>query len=206
LLLDSETTDAVCANVPRTTTPWPLDPPGTGESRTRFDRNPCGAPTGVTVSVAVRVVPLYDAVIVTVVFAETADVLIVNVPVKLNGAAVTVAGTLATAGWLLVNPITAPSWGALVLSTTVPLDWLPPSTVDGLVEKVDKVGGGGAASGVKVRTADHGPGTPSMLKARTRQKCGVAARPLATALLAVMFAMSRTIGAVNVLESSICSV
>jgi hypothetical protein len=61
----------------------------------------------VTVSVAVLVVPLYDAVIVTVVLAETVDVTIVNVPVKPVAGTVTLAGTPATTGLLLERERTA---------------------------------------------------------------------------------------------------
>ena len=60
----------------------------------------------------------------------------------------------------------------------MPLDGLPPTTVDGLVENVESTGRGGGASGVNVRTADQAPATPAVLSARTRQKCGTAARPL----------------------------
>ena len=56
----------------------------------------------------------------------------------------------------------------------------PPTTDDGLVSIVESVAGGGGAWGVKLRTADHGPGTPAAFTPRTRQKCTVVARPLAT--------------------------
>src|SRR6266850_2825442 len=107
---------------------------------------------------------------VTVVLAATGEVAIANVPVKLKAGAVTLEGTLATAGLLLDSAISAPPAGALELSTTVPDDPSPPTTVEGLVENVDNVGGGGAGCGVKVQTADHGPTTPAELTPRTRQK------------------------------------
>ena len=90
----------------------------------------------------------------------------------------TAAGTLAIPGALLDNATTAPPSGAPTLSTMVPVDPLPPVTVDGLVDMVESVAGGGAACGVNVRTADQAPATPLTLTPRTRQKCGTVARLL----------------------------
>ena len=115
---------------------------------------------------------------VTVVLAATGDVAIVNNPTKLFSAAVTVAGTLATPGLLLDRLITAPPNGAPVLKTTVPLEALPPTIVVGLMSIEPRPGGGGDVPGLTVLTADHGPGTPSKLTPRTRQKCGAVVRPL----------------------------
>jgi len=58
LLLESDTTESVCATAPSSTLPCPVDPPVIGEATARLDRNPWGAPAGVTVSVPDRVVPL----------------------------------------------------------------------------------------------------------------------------------------------------
>ena len=140
--------------------------------------------------------------IVTTVLAETGDVAIANDAVKLLAGAVVVAGTLATAGALLESDINAPPSGAPALSTTVPLDPFPPTTVDGFVSIVDSTGGGGAACGVKLRTADQGPATPALFTPRTRQKCVTVASPLATYIESAT-ETSRTSGAVNPLESSI---
>lgn len=140
--------------------------------------------------------------IVTVVLAVTGAVAIGNVAVKLIDGASTVAGTLATAGLLLDSEMRAPPSGAGVLKTTVPLDPFPPTTVDGFVENVDNVGGGGACCGVKVHVADHAPGVPAEFTPRTRQKCGVAARSLVT-YWEVETICSRTRGALKALESSI---
>src|SRR5262245_427929 len=173
-LLDSVTV-APPAGAPldNVTVPCDADPPATlaGLSVTLCSAAAGGAGVGgVTVNVAVRVVPLYAAVIVIVVFAATAAVAIMNVAVKLFSAAVAVAGTLATFGLLLDNEMTAPPVCALVLSTTVPLEALPPTTVDGFVEKVDSVGSGGGAWATNERVADHAPATPATFPARTRQK------------------------------------
>src|SRR5262245_31553142 len=107
---------------------------------------------------------------VIVVAAETGDVAIGNVAVNELAGAVAVAGTLATAELLLESAISAPPSGAPTVKTTVALDAFPPTTVDGLVDIVDKVAGGGAACGVKLRTADHGPKAPAEFTPRTRQK------------------------------------
>src|SRR5882672_8878590 len=122
--------------------------------------------------------------------------------VKLLAGAVALAGTLATDGLLLDSAMTAPPSGAPVLNTTVPLEGLPPTTVEGLVENVDNVAGGGGACGVKVRVTDHAPTTPAVFTPRTRQKCCAAAKPVVAYIELVTFC-SRTSGAVNALESSI---
>jgi len=97
--LDRATGTSVVAAAIRTTPPCALEPPVTlvGLTKKLVSVAPAVGELGVTVRVAVRVVP-YVAVIVTAVFADTADVAIVNVAVKLFDAAVAVAGTLATDG------------------------------------------------------------------------------------------------------------
>src|SRR5437762_2957318 len=108
----------------------------------------------------------------------TADVTIVNPPVKLFAGTVTVGGTLATDGSLLDSETTAPPSGAPTLRTIVPVEALPPTTVDGLMSRVESVAGGGGAPGVKLRTADHAPAVPALFTPRTRQKCVTVASPL----------------------------
>lgn len=139
----------------------------------------------------------------TAVFAATAVVVIVTVTVKPLAGTVADAGTLATVGLLLENAICAPPSGAPVLRTTVLVDELPPITDVGLVSIVDSVAGGGAVSGVKVNTADHGPATPSTFTPRTRQKCATVARPVVAYIVEPLTLALRTSGAVNPLESSI---
>jgi hypothetical protein len=153
-----------------TTTPCVVEPPVTllGLTAT-FDSDVVGGAPFVTVSVPERVVPLYDAVIVTGVVADTAVVEIVNEPVKPVSGTVTLAGTDATAGLLLDSATTAPPNGAPTLSTTVPLDALPPATLAGLMSIVDSTADSGGACGVSVRTAEKGPACPSELIPRTRQ-------------------------------------
>ena len=93
---------------------------------------------------------------------------------------VTLAGTWATAGLLLESATTVPPSGAAALTMIVPLVASPPATVVGLMSTfVTEVGGGGACA-VKLRVADHAPGTPAELTPRTRQNCVPAGRPPAT--------------------------
>src|SRR3954468_12053157 len=139
---------------------------------------------------------------VTAVEVVTGDVVMVKDAVKLFAGAVAVAGTLATAGLLLESEITAPPSGAPVLRTAVPLDGVPPATMDGFASMVERAAGGGACCGEKLRTADQGPATPAVFTPRTRQKCMVVARPVVAYMVSVVVA-SRTSGAVNPLESSI---
>ena len=169
LLANATTAPPAGAPADSDTNPDVLSPPATldGLIVTLFSVTP--APAGVIVSVAERVEPLYVAVIVAVVVAETADVVTVKFPANPFGGTVVVAGTLATAGLLLDNEITAPSVADTSV-TTVPADCAPPSTVVGLRSMVDNCAGGGAACGVTVRTADHAPAWPAELMERTRQE------------------------------------
>ena len=155
-----------------------------------------------TVNVPVLVLPLYDAVITTPVLAGTGWVVMAKPPVKPTLGTVTLAGTLAIAGLLLERATTAPPSGAGTLRMTVPDESLPPTTLDGLMSRLVKVAGGGAACGVKLRTEDHGPVTPAVLIPRTRQKCVAVESPVVAYIDDVTVA-SRTSGAPKALESSI---
>jgi len=89
---------------------------------------------GVTVSVDDIAVPAYDAVIVTVVDARTVDVSTRNVALRDPDATVTLAGTLAIAGLLLVVSTSAPPSGAALASVTVacgcPCPWIDDGVTD----------------------------------------------------------------------------
>lgn len=84
-----------------------------------------------TVSVVFFVTPAYVAEIVTGVLAVTDCVLTANVALVAPAATVTLAGVVATDVWLLASATTAPPDGAAAVSVTVPVDELPPVTVDG---------------------------------------------------------------------------
>ena len=90
---------------------------------------------------------------VTVVEAETALVLTVNVALVAPAATVTLAGTRATVVLLLESATCAPPAGAGPLNVTVPVDEFPPVTLVGFNASEASVGAGGAA-GVTVSEAD----------------------------------------------------
>ena len=81
------------------------------------------------------------AEIVTDLLRDTVCVLIVNVAVVAPLGTVTFAGTLATEVLLLDKDTTAPPEGAGPVSVTVPVEGLPPRTLDGLRERDDSEGG-----------------------------------------------------------------
>ena len=107
---------------------------------------------GVTFSDAVRVAPA-DAVIVTGVDDDTADVVTVNVRLMLPAETVTLAGTVATDGLLLDSDTTVSPEGAALVSVTVPCELLPPVTVAGLSAIAESVGA--LVPDVTVSTAPH---------------------------------------------------
>ena len=92
-----------------------------------------------TVSVALRVVPMYVPEMVTLVFALTVAVVMVKLALVTPAGTVTLAGTAATAELPLVSATTTPPDGAAALRVTVPVEGLPPVTVLGLSERDDKV-------------------------------------------------------------------
>ena len=118
--------------------------------------------------------------IVTGVLAVTDDVVAANVAVVAPAATITLAGTVTTAVLLLVNDTTAPPAGAPDVSVTVPVEPVPPVTLDGLTATEVNVAGPLAACGVKRRIDENGPNTPAALRARTRHHRFCAGRPAAS--------------------------
>jgi hypothetical protein len=210
LLLDSDTVALPPGGGPdNRTVPLALEPPVTvvGLTDTLCSVTGGGSPAGVvTVNVPVLVAPAYEAVIVMLRDAATEEVRIVNPPVNVFPGTVTVDGTLATDGSLLVSETTAPPSGAGVLITIVPDEAFPPTTDDGLMSIVESVEGGGESPAMKLRTAENGPACPALLIPRTRQEYVVpVVRPLVTYVFDPLTLASRTSGAENALESSICT-
>jgi hypothetical protein len=108
------------------------------------------AADGVTVRVAVRVMPPAFAVIVTGVDVVTALVGIAKVALVAPCATDTLAGTVAAV--LLSDSATVnPPAGAAAVSVTVPCEDAPPVTLVGLTETAESAAG--SADGVTVRTA-----------------------------------------------------
>jgi len=194
-LLDSDTTaPPLGAALVRVTLPCELPPPVTlvGLS-VRLLRLAAGGGggTGVTVSVLVRLAPLYVPVSVTLVFAPTALVLTVKLALLAPAAIVTLAGTLATAGLLLESVTTAPPDGAAAVKLAVPVAAFGPTTLLGLTDRADKLATADAAWGVKRRVDENGPNTPAAFRARTRHHKRCAGRPgsVAWEMLTTSFAL-----------------
>ena len=107
------------------TVPVEVEPPTTVDGLSRSDVTVGGG--GITVRVATSVLPLYDARRSTAVDAATADVVTANDAATSPAPMVTLAGTLADAGFVLASVTTTPPAGAGPLSVTVPVaDWPPP--------------------------------------------------------------------------------
>ena len=151
LLLESDTTvPPLGADALSVTVPVEELPPVTlvGLRPSEVSVGPAG---GVTVSEAVRVVPLSVAEMVTEVDAVTELVLTVKVALVAPPATVTLAGTVATLVLLLESDTTVPPVGAGPLSVTVPVEELPPVTLVGL--RPSDVSVGPAGAGVTVSEA-----------------------------------------------------
>ena len=131
--LDNETTSPPAgAPTERKTVPVTGVPPSTVAGETLRDAGPMGGSGGVTVSVALRVVPPNAPLIVRDVDAVTDVVLTVNVALKAPAGTVTLAGTVAALVLLLDSVTTAPPAGAAFVRLAVPCDVLPPTTLCGL--------------------------------------------------------------------------
>jgi len=123
---------------------------------------------GLTVRVAVRETPPAEAVIVTLVALETARVETVKVALVVPAGTVTVLGTVATLGLLLLRFTTNPPDGAGAVRVTVPVLLLPPTTLVGFRLRL-------------LRLGCVGPPPPTACNARytfSRPAFGAIVRPL----------------------------
>ena len=162
---------------------------------------------GVTVSVVVRLTPLYVAVMTTLVLADTADVVTPKFTLEAPAATVTLAGTATTAGFALLRLTSAPPVGAPPVNVTVPCAAFPPTTEVGLTLTAERLAGDGvveAACAVNLIEVEKGPATPAELNARTRQKSRAAGRPVTVACETLTVCLNVS-GAVKFLESSTCN-
>lgn len=98
---------------------------------------------GVTVNVALRVLPPDEPEMLIGVEDVTAVVVTVNVLLVAPAATVTLVGTVAAAE-LSERVTTVPPEGAAAASVTVPVDEAPPATLDGLSVSADRVGAAAA--------------------------------------------------------------
>jgi hypothetical protein len=116
------------------TVPWEVSPPLTLVGlRLNEATLTLPEPWGVTESVALSVVPPYDAEIVAVCVVVTALVVIGNVAMVDPAGTLTLAGTAATAA--LLESVTAAPPGGAPLSVTVPCEAVPPMTLAGFIVK-----------------------------------------------------------------------
>ena len=92
-------------------------------------------PDGVTSSDVAEKVPLNLAVRVTEVLADTGAVVTVKFTRSVPAATVTLGGIVTIAVLLLCSVTSAPPDGAVPLSTTVPVDGVPPGTSSGFKKK-----------------------------------------------------------------------
>jgi len=122
-----------------------------------------GGAGGFTVSVAVRVAPPKAPLIVTDVDAVTAVVPTEKFALSAPAATVTLAGTLATVALLLDSVTIAPPVGAAVVSVTVPVLVVPPTTLVGLTVTADKLGGGGVGLTVSTAVGEAPPKVPEIV-------------------------------------------
>jgi hypothetical protein len=89
-------------------------------------------------------------VIVTPVFAVTAEVLMPKVALEALAGTVTLAGTETTDVLALLSVTTAPPLGAPLVNVTVPCDVVPPTTEVGLTLTADRLAGVVVDAGVTV--------------------------------------------------------
>jgi hypothetical protein len=106
------------------------------------------SPGASTVSVAVRVPPLYVALIVAVELFGTVDVFTVNAALDCPPAIITVDGTCATVGLLLASCTMTPLDGAELFSVTTAVGCCCPWTADwvNVSEDSERPDGAGAGS------------------------------------------------------------
>ena len=137
--------------------------------------------------------------------AVTDDDVAANVAVVAPAATVTLGGAPAIAVLLLVSATTAPPAGAPEERVTVPVDPVPPVTLDGLIEIDVNVAGPAAPCGVKDRVDENGPNTPAAFRARTRHHSCCAGRPAASVACDTVTVGFATSGAAIVDELSTCT-
>lgn len=124
----------------RVTVPVALLPPQTAVGLMVSDCRETLLEDGFTVKVAVRETPPAEAVMVTFVLAETAVVETVKFALVAPAGTVTLLGTEATLGLLLLRFTTNPPEGAAAVSVTVPVALLPPTTLVGFRLSVFRLG------------------------------------------------------------------
>ena len=108
---------------------------------------------GLTVRTAVFELPIYPAVMFTTVDTDTALAVTVKVALFCPNFTVTLLGTVATDGALLVSDTDMPLRGAVPSKTTVPMELPPPVTLVGLRDIEDMLVAALADSATNARIA-----------------------------------------------------
>jgi len=168
LLRSCTTTPPAGAGPLRVTVPVAVLPPQTEVGLIVSDWSVTFDEGGLTVRFAVRETPPAEAVIVTLVALETAFVLTVKFALVAPAGTVTVLGTAATLGLLLLRFTTKPPDGAGAVRVTVPVLLLPPTTLVGFRLRL-------------LRLGCVGPPPPTACNARytfSRPALGAIVRPL----------------------------
>ncbi|MCI0535196.1 MAG: hypothetical protein L0Z50_08205 [Verrucomicrobiales bacterium] len=134
-------------------------------------------------------------------FAPTAAVVTVKFALVAPDATVTLGGTEAIDGLALLRLTTIPPLGAALVNVTVPCELFPPMTELGFTLIAERLGGAGAARGVKRRVDDQFPATPAEFRARTRHQCRTVDSPVTLVCDGIEVRL-RTSGAEKLLLSS----
>jgi hypothetical protein len=143
-------------------------------------------------------------VIVTTVFAVTAEVLTPKFTLGAPADTVTLAGTETTDVFELLNVTKAPPLGAAAVNVIVPCAVVPPTTEVGLTLTAVRLAVVvDAAWALNRRELEKAPATPAELKARTRQKSRCAGRPV-TVVCDAFTVWLNVSGALKFFELSIC--
>jgi hypothetical protein len=183
------------------TVPCDAVPPTTLVGLAASDDNDAGGGGADTVKTALRAAPPNAPLMVAGVEAVTDTVVTVKVALVAPDATMTFAGTLATAGLLLVSVTAAPPDGAALVSLTVPFDAVPPTTLVGLTASDDNDAGGGGAVTVNTAVRLAPPDVPPMVTDVDEVTDAVLTVKVALVAPAATVTLAGTVAALELAES-----